>query len=401
MTVGDLDLVGNSSCPVTLTSSSGDSETLNLPAQGGGIFTGSILTSAGSVVAGDGILETVPGGTITVTYQDANTGTGNPATVTAQATTYSVGHYSFTTISSPETAGVPFSVTATAYDTFNNPIPSYAGTVALTATGQGGALSLSPTTVTFTAGAWTGNVTVNAVDPSVQLRLNNAAGANSTSNAFATQAGPVASFQWNTIASPQSENVAFPVSVTAEDANGYAATGYNGARTLSGEVGTSTTGMILGEPTPTTYYNNGTWSLGYSFTPTSTITVTDVLHYFGSKISIWTNSGTLLTSQTFSLSNPGWLDTPLTTPVQLAAGTTYRIADYTAGQNYYLWSSSSHTSPLGTIGQEYEVSGDGFPTNSYSSDWYCVDLLVRWETTRTFPYRPPRPRSSTARGRAA
>ena len=94
---------------------------------------------------GDGILETVPGGTITVTYHDANDGTGNPATVTAPATTYSVGHYTFTTISGPETAGVPFSVTATAYDTFDNPIPSYAGMVSLTATGQGGALSISPT----------------------------------------------------------------------------------------------------------------------------------------------------------------------------------------------------------------------------------------------------------------
>ena len=55
---------------------------------------------------GDGILEVVPGGTITVTYNDANDGTGHPAVVTDQATIFRVDHYTFTTISSPETAGV-------------------------------------------------------------------------------------------------------------------------------------------------------------------------------------------------------------------------------------------------------------------------------------------------------
>ena len=85
VTVGDLDLAGQPSCPVTLTSSAGDSETLSLAATGGGMFTGSISLSAGAVVSGDGILETVSGGTITVTYQDANDGTGHPATVTDQA----------------------------------------------------------------------------------------------------------------------------------------------------------------------------------------------------------------------------------------------------------------------------------------------------------------------------
>ena len=71
----------------------------------------------------------------------------------------------------------------------------------------------------------------------MQLRLNNGNGANSTSNLFATQAGAGASFQWSTVASPQSENVAFPVTVTAKDANGYTATVYNGTATLSGNVG--------------------------------------------------------------------------------------------------------------------------------------------------------------------
>ena len=109
--VSDLDLAGDPSCPVTVTSSAGDSETLSLSAIGGGVFPGSIVTSGAAVTPGDGILETVAGGTITVTYNDANDGTGNPATVTDQASTFSVDHFTFSTISGPETAGVPFSVT--------------------------------------------------------------------------------------------------------------------------------------------------------------------------------------------------------------------------------------------------------------------------------------------------
>ena len=85
VTVGDLDMAGQSSCPVTMTSSAGDSEALSLSPMGGGIFTGSIPTSGGLVVAGDGTVETVPGGTITATYHDV----GDSTTVTAQATTTS------------------------------------------------------------------------------------------------------------------------------------------------------------------------------------------------------------------------------------------------------------------------------------------------------------------------
>ena len=385
ITVGDLDLNGNPSCSVTVTSSAGDSETVTLAAQGGGMFAGSVPTSAGTVAVGDGTLETVAGGTITVTYNDANDGTGHPAVVTAQATTYRVDHYTFTAISSPQTAGAPFSVTATAYDTTNNPITGYNGTVSLTASGQGGALAISPTSVTFASGVWTGNVTVSALDPAVTLKLSNAAGAIGTSSVFATQPGPVASFQSSTIASPQSQNVAFPVTLTAKDANGYTATGYNGTATLSGAVGSTTTAMLMGEPTPDWSGNYGTYTLGYSFTPSATITVTDVLHYFGSKISIWTDSGTLVASQTFALAGAGWMDTPLAAPVTLAAGTTYRIGDYSSAQTYYRWTTASHVSPLGTLGQDYDVSGDGFPTSSYGDDWWAVDLLAQVGSSTSVP----------------
>ena len=299
-----------------------------------------------------------------------------------------VDHFAFDTIGSTETAGVPFSVTARAFDCLNNPILVYAGTLPLTASGSSGSLPITPTSATFASGVWTGNVTINAVDPTVTLHVDAGAGVVGTSNAFAVQAGPMASLQWSTVASPEYQNNPFPVTLTAKDANGYTATGFNGPATLSGSVGTTTTATWLGKPTPDVNFNTGTWTLGWSFTPTSTILVTDVLHYYGSKISIWTDSGTLLTSQTYAMAGPGWADTPLATPVQLLGGTTYRIGCYTAGQNYYRWTTTTHVFPLGTIGQDYMTSGDGFPVTHEGNQWYIMDFVAQVSSATSVPITP-------------
>ena len=107
---------------------------------------------------------------------------------------------------------------------------------------------------------------------------------------FATQSGPVAGFQWSTIASPEYQNVACPATLMAKDAKGYTVTGFNGQASLSGLVGSATTAMLLGEPTPDRSGNNGTYTMGYLFIPSTIIPVTDVLHYSGSKVSIWTRA---------------------------------------------------------------------------------------------------------------
>ena len=92
-----------------------------------------------------------------------------------------VDHFTFDVISGPETAGVPFTVTARAYDVMNNLILDYNTAVTLTALGQSGPLSLSTLLATFAAGVWTGSISVNAVDPNVTLQLNNGAGVTATS----------------------------------------------------------------------------------------------------------------------------------------------------------------------------------------------------------------------------
>lgn len=76
----------NATAPVQVTvdSDGGDSEVLTLTDQGGGVYSGSIVTVAGAPAA-DGQLQVAVGDTVTVTYEDQDDGTGAPATVTDTA----------------------------------------------------------------------------------------------------------------------------------------------------------------------------------------------------------------------------------------------------------------------------------------------------------------------------
>ena len=93
-------------------------------------------------------------------------------------------HYKFTAIAGPETAGVAFPVTVTADDIQGNPILVYSGTASLTGAGQSGTLPVTPTSVTFASGTWTGNVTVGAADPAAVLTVTDSQGHTGSSNPF-------------------------------------------------------------------------------------------------------------------------------------------------------------------------------------------------------------------------
>ncbi|MDH4240202.1 MAG: S8 family serine peptidase, partial [Phycisphaerae bacterium] len=79
--LADGDLAGEGSHPVTITTLAGDAEVLSLTERpsGIGIYDGTITTESGAANVGDGIVQVTHGVTITVTYSDANDGTGNPA----------------------------------------------------------------------------------------------------------------------------------------------------------------------------------------------------------------------------------------------------------------------------------------------------------------------------------
>ena len=65
-----------------------------------------------------------------------------------------------------------------------NPILVYNGTASLTAAGQSGTLPITPTSVTFASGTWTGNVTVGAADPAAVLTVADGLGHTGSSNPF-------------------------------------------------------------------------------------------------------------------------------------------------------------------------------------------------------------------------
>jgi hypothetical protein len=330
----------------------------------------------------DGVENGTQNVTVTATASGLTSGTSS---ITVYDST--LAYVGFNSITGPQTDAVAFPVTLSAYNIANQVIAVYSGSASLSAAGSKGSLSMTPTSVTFSSGKWTGNVTVNGVDPTVTLTANAGGGIVDSSNPFALQAGPVASFQISSVASPQTAGAAFSETITAEDVNGYTAN-YNGTANLNGFIGTATTASMLGAAVPTYAYNYGTFTIGYSFTPSSNLQVTAVRSYAGSKVEIWSLGGTLLLSQPVSGPNGSWTVTPVSTPLNLTAGVTYVIGTYTAGQTYYGNEGMSSSTPIATIDQGYEIGGDAFPTLADTWRWIFVDLVAAIGTATSVPIAP-------------
>jgi uncharacterized repeat protein (TIGR01451 family) len=111
--------------------------------------------------------------------------------------------------------------------------------------------------------------------------------------------------------------------------------------------------------------------------------VTHIRSYYGTKVSIWTDAGALLASQTVSGIAGSWTETQLPSPLVLNAGTTYRVAAYTGGGNYYWRSDSLNSFTNGAMNISYEGVGDVFPANSDTARWWFVDL--RFSTGSSVP----------------
>ena len=79
-------------------------------------------------------------------------------------------------------------------------------------------------------------------------------------------------------------------------------------------------------------------------------------------------------AKTVSATPGSWTTTPLSTPIQLQAGVTYRVGFLTGGTLYYWRTDMSSTFPNGTILQGYESLGDAFPTSADGDKWCMVDL---------------------------
>jgi hypothetical protein len=87
-------------------------------------------------------------------------------TATFSAAPAVLDHFDFDTIIGPKTVGTPFSITIRAKDQYDVAFTSYAGTNTLTY--SAGAISPTGTTA-FTAGVWTGDVTVDSAGTGVTI----------------------------------------------------------------------------------------------------------------------------------------------------------------------------------------------------------------------------------------
>ena len=200
--------------------------------------------------------------------------------------------------------------------------------------------------------------------------------------AFSTQSfnltiapwGPLDHFAWNAISTPQTVGSPFATTITAQDAVNNTVANFNASAALS--AGAPQT--ILNNPSPPPYSGqiSSTYTVGYSFTPSSNIQITAVRSYFGTKVSIWTSGGQLLASVPDTGTSGSWTETPLSSPLQLQAGVTYVVGTLFTGG--YYWSESLPTTfPNGTINVGYELSGDGCPTLADGTQWWYVDLKYR------------------------
>lgn len=184
-----------------------------------GVWTGNVVIS--QVQSGDRVRVVRTGG--------AENGLSNPFSVTPS----NVDHFVFSSIGTTQTAGVPFSVTIQAVDANQNVVSNFSGTVALLdETG-----TVSPSSVSFSNGVWTGLVTITRSWTGNTLTVTGV-GKSGTSNAFTVYAGPVHSFQIAMISTPQTAGVPFPVTITAKDAYGNTATEFNHSVTLQEKTGT-------------------------------------------------------------------------------------------------------------------------------------------------------------------
>jgi hypothetical protein len=156
--------------------------------------------------------------------------------------------------------------------------------------------------------------------------------------------------------------------------------------------------------------------VGTRFQPSSGGTVTGLRFYKGSANTgthvghLWDAAGNLLATVTFSgESASGWQQATFSSPVAVTAGTTYVVSYYAPGGGYSYtpsyfasaYTAGPLTAPAGGNGVYRYGAGGGFPTNSFNSTNYWVDVLFTITVDTTPPTVTATSPASGATGVAA
>lgn len=294
---------------------------------------------------------------------------------------------------------------------------------ALTATGSGlngvyayGSGPIFPTNVSIAKGD---NFWVDVVfdDTSLQPQANNDSGFSVTENGTLTIAASALlvndtdpsglPFSIMSVSSPVNGTVAYNAqsqTITFVPNSGYAGAA-NFTYTITDTSGASGSGQVSLDvnypvsaqslfgtndtPSVINSGDSGSVELGVKFTASADGLITGIRFYKGPSntgphvADLWSSTGTLLATATFtSESASGWQEVDFSTPVAITAGTTYVASyhtsgNYSASANYFTsaLTNGELTAPSANDGVYAYGSGNIFPTNTYKSTNYWVDVV--------------------------
>jgi hypothetical protein len=155
---------------------------------------------------------------------------------------------------------------------------------------------------------------------------------------------------------------------------------------------------MASKPAEETVVDRAGVEVGVRFQASTSGTVSGIRFYKGfynigeHKVSLWTNSGTLLaTALSTGESITGWQTVSFSSPIQINAGTTFVASYHTDG--YYSqtpgYFSSAYTKGPLTVAQNGGVYAYGatstFPGNTYAGANYWVDVVFNASTVNTPP----------------
>ena len=151
-------------------------------------------------------------------------------------------HFVFGNISSPQTAGSPFTMTVTAVNSSGATVTGYSGPMVLIDTT--GSLNITVSTG-FSGGIWTGSVNITEAGDDVKITAKDTVDPSKTglSGEFDVVAGSLDHFEIGSIAN-QTAGSEFNVLVVAKDAFGNTKKNYEGNVTLSTNNGASPAGNV-------------------------------------------------------------------------------------------------------------------------------------------------------------
>ncbi len=203
------------------------------------------------------------------------TATSSNALLTVQN---ALDHFLWSAIPNPQTSGIPFTVSISARDGYENLLTAWTNKATFSGAGSAGSVTLQPTTSeTFVAGQWTGSILITKADNNIRLTASDGLGHTGTSSVFNVMSGPLHHFTWGSVASTQYVRQSFPVTLTAQDSLSNTCATFTGPVMLSGWTpllpddiegganGWTTNGTINLWHISTTLYNSSShaWYCGY------------------------------------------------------------------------------------------------------------------------------------------